>query len=165
MDDVAIRGLVIHSSVHGVILWKTALESVGSQKWFYLQATDGQPNYIVTQILDPARWKSCEVEGVSPEEVRCKAEADKVAAPRITLRMKRASPTSDLLALHATHGFLGLTIPLMQLLAREVGMGDGVLPSKEYEMVSALVAHVLKDGFDVKLIWSRRRRKPRMDIP
>eukprot|EP00971_Amphidinium_carterae_P194993 3869381-Amphidinium_carterae.1 len=165
MDDEDVRGLVVYSSVHGVVLWNTALESIGKHKWFVLQATRGQSNYMVAQILDPARWKACEVEGVPPEEVRVMAESDKVSVPRTALRMKRVTPTLDLTSLHARYGFLGLTVPHMQMLARELGVEKGTMPSKEYDVVSKLVEHVLNDTSDMDLIWSRRNRKSRMDVP
>eukprot|EP00971_Amphidinium_carterae_P300275 5965862-Amphidinium_carterae.2 len=122
LDDTNVRGLIVYNSVHGVVLWKTALEALGTQRWFYLLASQSQPNYVLTHVLDPSRWKACDVEGVPPSLVR---------------------------ALSQSH----LTVPHLQVLWREREISKVGMPTKEYDVVAALVKHILSDVDIASRAW------------
>ena len=97
-------GIVLHSTDHGVLMWRLDAIKVGDEIYFTLRRQVS--SWFFTCITDYSQWVGFNVEAVRRGEFTAKLESHKVPDPDARPILRKSGATVPLVNLAASHAFL-----------------------------------------------------------
>ena len=137
-------GIVLHANAYAAVLWRAKQVMIGGVRHFMYDVTGAKPINVIP-IISAKGWRTCDLEGVSPEQFAAHAAAHaQPAQPQVTLRATSAA--IPLLEHAALSGFRSLTVPFMQKLITQLDIipkGSGARPRTMEGVLNVLLPHCL----------------------
>ena len=137
-------GLVLGASKWGLVVWKLSHMKIHSLKAFESRAASEADAWFFVPIVNLSEWKVAQVICMSPVQIAAQlgftSVVDQVALTK--------GPAEDIVSAAAKHGFSQLTTPLLDKLMKvfKLTFAPGNRPTKEFDMVKALVEYALPEA-------------------